>query len=333
MKRLPRIRDGEYDVPALDDDDFEFEDVHPEFTTLWRAMCPYIGDEPRQKDMATLFTAKVSLCHILAEYSFICHSINSYATTGALSDHLMESHSNRKNSGNDRLPSLKRKLDGWYEALPDCCRYQLRDKLNASKNTGKEWNAMVLQVMYRSLVLAIERTSTSSSLPQEQLDQETAGIYVPVENRMAFGSFFQGTQFMETPENTSEPTDLAWVSPELVTSSSADGDAPQFPCASGWEERLQRIEHVPGQELLSCVTEKYHEVETAEDEDMQDPSLTSESLNGTSPSEVSTVADCGFEALGYGDLAEAMFFDRNFRFSSHELDALFSSDEEVLVVK
>ncbi|KAH7232698.1 fungal-specific transcription factor domain-containing protein, partial [Fusarium solani] len=157
MKRLPRIRDGEYDVPTLDDDDFEFEDVHPEFATLWRATCPYIGDEPRQKDMATLFIAKASLCHILAEYSFICHSINSYATTGILSDQLIESHSSNNNSGNDRLSSLKHKLEAWNEALPDCCRYRLRKKINVPENTGIEWNAMVLQVMYRSLVLSIER--------------------------------------------------------------------------------------------------------------------------------------------------------------------------------
>lgn len=331
MKRLPRIRDGEYDVPTLDDDDFEFEDVHPEFTTLWRAMCPYIGDEPRQKDMATLFIVKASLCHILAEYSFICHSMNSYTTTGALSDQLIESHLSRKISGNERLPSLKRKLEGWNEALPECCRYRIH-KMNVSKNIGHEWNVMVLQVMYRSLVLAIEHTSISSS-SQEQLDQEAAGIYVPEENHTVFGGFCQGTQFMKTLENTNEPTDLAWVSPELVISSSADCDAPQFPSASGWEERLQRKEHVPGQEPFSSFTEKYYEIEAAENEDTHGSFLTSESLNGTRLSEVSTVADCGFEALGYGDIAEAMFFDRNFRFCPDELDGLFSSDGEVLVAK
>ncbi|KAL6362183.1 hypothetical protein LRP88_04260 [Fusarium phalaenopsidis] len=332
MKRLPRIRDGEYDVPTLDDDDFEFEDVHPEFATLWRVMCPYIGDEPRQKDMATLFIAKASLCHILAEYSFICHSINSYATTRTLSDQLIESHSSKKNSGNDRLSSLKRKLEAWNEALPDFCRYRLRKKINVSENTGIEWNAMILQVMYRSLVLAVERNSTSSS-SQEQLDQETAGIDVSAQNHTVLEGFCQGTQFIKTLDNTDEPTNLAWVSPELVMSSSTDCDAPQFPSAGGWEKRLQRKEHVPGQEPFSSFIEKYYEIETTENEDTQDPSLTSESLNGTSPSEVPAVAEFGFEALGYGDIAEAMFFDRNFRFCSDELDALFSSDREVLAVK
>lgn len=333
MKRLPRIRDGEYDVPTLNEDDFEFEDVHPEFATIWRAMCPYIGNKSRQKDMATLFIAKANLCHILAEHSFICHSINSYTTTGTLPDQLIESRSSNKNSGDDRLQSLKRKLEAWNEALPDCCRYRLPKTMKVSENTGIEWNAMVLQVMYRSLVLAIERTSTASSLSQNQLDQETAGIYVPVENPVAFEGFSQGTQFMETLENTNEPTDLAWVSPELVLSSSADCDASEFPNASELEEKVQSEEHIPEQHAFPSFTEKCCEIETAEDEDTQDPSLTSESLNGTSPSEMSTGAGFGFESLGYGDIAEAMFFDRNFGFRSDEFDALFSSDGEVLVVK
>jgi hypothetical protein len=150
---------------------------------------------------------------------------------------------------------------------------------------------------------------------------------------MTFEGFCQGTQIMKTLENIDEPTSLAWVSPELVISSSTDCGAPQFPSASGWEERLQRKEHVPGQEPFFSFTEKYYEIETTENEDRQDPSLTSESLNGTSPSEVSTIADFGFEALGYGGIAEAMFFDSNFQFCSDELDGLFASDGEALVVK
>ncbi|KAJ4176953.1 hypothetical protein NW767_015270 [Fusarium falciforme] len=202
--------------------------------------------------------------------------------------------------------------------------------MNISENTGIEWNAMGLQIMYHSLVLAMERTSATSSLPQEEFDQETPEVCLPVESNMELEGFCQGTQFMKPPENTNEPTNLAWVSPELVISSSIDCDDLQFPSASSWEEPLQGGDHAPGQELFSSVAaDECSEIELAEDE--QDGSLTSESLNGTSPSETSTIADCGFEALGYGDIAEAMFFDKNFQFCSIELDALFSSDGEVLV--
>lgn len=202
--------------------------------------------------------------------------------------------------------------------------------MNISENTGIEWNAMGLQIMYHSLVLAMERTSGTSSLPQEEFDQETAEVCLSGESNVELEGFCQGTQFMKTSENTNEPAGLAWVSPELVISSFADFEGLQLPDASGWQEPLQGGNHVPVQDLSSSVAaDECSEIELAEDE--HDGSLISESLNSTLPSEASTIADCGFEALGYGDIAEAMFFDKNFQFRSIELDALFSSDGEVVV--
>lgn len=174
MKRLPRIRDGEYNVSMLTDDDFEIERTQDDFLKpgpIWTQF----RDEMKQKELGRLCTAKAVLCQCISAYLVFSHSIQSRKGY-KISPHDSIPNLEGKNSGGFSFASVKGKLDIWHKSLPECCWLRPLPHGVETVDAGIALNRMVLHIIYQSIMLAIERTIFMSPLTQSLLDRETARL-------------------------------------------------------------------------------------------------------------------------------------------------------------
>lgn len=176
MKRLPRIRDGEYNVSMLTDDDFEIERAQNDYHLKSGAICTQFRDETRQKELGRLCTAKAVLCQCIGAYLMFSHSIQSREGSKVHLNNPIHPDLDGKSPSVFSFASLKGKLDKWHKSLPECCWLRpLSDEVR-TVDAGIELNRMVLHIIYQSIMLAIERTTVMSPLTQSLLDRETARL-------------------------------------------------------------------------------------------------------------------------------------------------------------
>ncbi|KAH6999431.1 fungal-specific transcription factor domain-containing protein [Ilyonectria destructans] len=175
MKRLPRIRDGEYNVSMLTDDDFEIKRTQDDYCMKPGPIWTQFRDKTRQKELGRLCTAKAVLCQCIGAYLMFSHSIQSRDGSKVYSNNPIP-NLDWKNSGGFSFASLKGKIDIWHKSLPECCRLRpLSDEVR-TVDAGIAVNRMVLHIIYQSIMLAIERATFMSPLTQSLLDRETARL-------------------------------------------------------------------------------------------------------------------------------------------------------------
>ncbi|KAH8714707.1 fungal-specific transcription factor domain-containing protein, partial [Ilyonectria robusta] len=175
MKRLPRIRDGEYNVSMLTDDDFEIQMTQDDYCLKPGPIWTQFRDETKQKELGRLCTAKAVLCQCISAYLVFSHSIGSRKGHG-ISSYNSIPNVDGKNSGGFSFASVKGKLDIWHKSLPECCWLRpLPDEVRIV-DAGIALNRMVLHIIYQSIRLAIERTIFMSPLTQSLLNREAARV-------------------------------------------------------------------------------------------------------------------------------------------------------------
>ncbi|KAH6977511.1 fungal-specific transcription factor domain-containing protein, partial [Ilyonectria sp. MPI-CAGE-AT-0026] len=175
MKRLPRIRDGEYNVSMLTDDDFEIQRTQDDYCPKPEPIWTQSRDEAKQKELGRLCTAKAVLCQCISAYLVFSHSIPS-RKGHQISSHNSLPNLDGKNSSGFSFASVKGKLDIWHKSLSECCWLRpLPDEVR-TVDAGIALNRMVLHIIYQSIMLAIERTIFMSPLTESLLDRETARV-------------------------------------------------------------------------------------------------------------------------------------------------------------
>lgn len=120
MKRPPRIRDDDYDLPMLDDADCEPYVWQPGNSELLRATCSYNQDHSKRLSLAKLCVAKVQLCRCLRYY---LRSRYSVFVENAGHE---KSEVSRLSNSEDKAAFLacNEDLVTWYSGLSDDCKYR-----------------------------------------------------------------------------------------------------------------------------------------------------------------------------------------------------------------
>lgn len=363
MKRLPRIRDGEYNVSMLTDDDFEIERTQDDYHLKSGAICIQFRDETRQKELGRLCTAKAVLCQCIGAYLMLSHPIQSREGSKVYSNNPIP-NLDGKNSGGFSFASLKGKLDMWHKSLPECCWLRpLSDEVR-TVDAGIVLNRMVLHIIYQSIMLAIERTTFMSPLTQSLLDRETAklcmleaalqisdmaneaheaGLYRFFSNSALMAIIAAAGVHLQRLKGNLEAENQATFEryrqcAELIKTLGdthepanlarhvmewADSRPADCVSLSSPDESGGESLLDLGQGILHSLSEDSCHNGMVDTETTRFISSATQSPQETSPSEESTTADSGFKTFDESEFEDSMTLDEEFDFSSDGFHSLF----------
>lgn len=159
MRQPSRIRDEDFDVPMLEEGDFEIG-VLSEDNNILPLECTLVRDITMQQELAALCIAKVQLgiCigHVLnSQYSVNMrdkvHPENTINSTWLL-------FPNKKLDNMESLLSIDLELMAWVDALPLCCRYTPLMPLDVKNGQSKiAVQRTLLHMLYYTVVLTLHR--------------------------------------------------------------------------------------------------------------------------------------------------------------------------------
>ncbi|KAI1815020.1 fungal-specific transcription factor domain-containing protein [Poronia punctata] len=168
MRRPTRIKDEDFDVPMLEEGDFDFA-VLPEHIQVVDPQCTLLRDVSMQRDLAQMCVAKakLSLCisHMLkAQYSvLICTKTHENTTNSTMM--LLP------NKQLDNMESIARcdlELSRWAESLPESCQYRPLSPLDVQNGRGViAVQRNLLHMVYFTTVSALHRPLFLPSSPNE----------------------------------------------------------------------------------------------------------------------------------------------------------------------
>lgn len=125
MRRPTRVKDEDYDVPMLTEDDFEIQPVSENITII-PADCTLLRDVEAQRHLAQMCIAKAKLClcisHVLsAQYSVLVKCQGMQGQEGSTRSSVMLFP--KKLDQTDEVKCCDIELSEWVSDLPACCAY------------------------------------------------------------------------------------------------------------------------------------------------------------------------------------------------------------------
>jgi hypothetical protein len=125
MRRPTRIKDEDYDVPMLTEDDFEIAPLSDSITII-PTDCTLIRDVDAQRELAHMCIAKAKLClcisHVLgAQYSVLVRCQGMQGQEGSTRSSVMLFP--KKLDQTDEVERCDDELTQWVNELPACCQY------------------------------------------------------------------------------------------------------------------------------------------------------------------------------------------------------------------
>ncbi|KAH8908761.1 cutinase transcription factor 1 beta [Coniochaeta sp. PMI_546] len=159
MRRPTRIQDGDFDVPMLQEDDFEIE-VLSEQNELLPAECRVVRDLDMQRELALMCIEKAKLCvcvsHMLkAQYSVLNRDgMRADNTT----DSTMMLFPNKTLDNVENVHKVDMELMNWFSNLPQICEYRPLtpfDVQNGRATVAVQRN--LLHMVYHTTVSALHR--------------------------------------------------------------------------------------------------------------------------------------------------------------------------------
>ncbi|KAH7201337.1 fungal-specific transcription factor domain-containing protein [Fusarium oxysporum] len=169
MRQPSRIHDKDFDVPMLEESDFEIE-VFPQDNNILPRQCAVVRDLTMQHELAELFIAKVQLCICIG------HVLNSMYSDDMRNKVIPE---NTTNSTYMLLPkkrldnmecflSINLELLAWAEALPPCCRYTPLMRLDIkNSNATIAVQRTLLHMLYYTIDLTLHRPQLLPPSPNQ----------------------------------------------------------------------------------------------------------------------------------------------------------------------
>ncbi|GKT58532.1 cutinase transcription factor 1 beta [Colletotrichum tofieldiae] len=167
MRRPTRIKDEDFDVPMLQESDFELE-VLPEENKIIPAECMLLRDVSMQRELAALCISKAQLCicisHMLkAQYSVLIRDKMRPENTV---NSTMMLFPNKKLDNVESVTSVDLELMAWADTLPAICQYRPLTPLDV-KN-GRSTVAVqrtLLHMVYYTTISALHRPQFLPSSP------------------------------------------------------------------------------------------------------------------------------------------------------------------------
>ncbi|KAI3339916.1 fungal-specific transcription factor domain-containing protein [Ustulina deusta] len=169
MRRPTRIKDEDFDVPMLVEEDFDIE-VLPDDVQVVGPECTLLRDVVMQRELAQMCIAKakLSLCisHMLkAQYSvLICTKTHPENTTHST----MMLLPNKQLDNMENIAKCDHELTKWAEALPDACKYRPLSPLDVQNGRGViALQRNLLHMVYFTTLSALHRPLFLPSSPRE----------------------------------------------------------------------------------------------------------------------------------------------------------------------
>ncbi|KAI1475373.1 transcription factor CTF1 [Daldinia eschscholtzii] len=167
MRRPTRIKDEDFDVPMLDEQDFEIEPLADEVQIIGPE-CTLMRDVVMQQELALMCIAKAKLClcisHMLkAQYSVLIRDKSRAENT---TNSTMMLFPNKQLDNVEGVNSCDLELLTWVQSLPPCCQYRPLSALDL-KN-GRATIAVhrnLLHMVYYTTISALHRPQFLPSSP------------------------------------------------------------------------------------------------------------------------------------------------------------------------
>lgn len=167
MRRPTRIKDEDFDVPMLEESDFEME-VLPEDNTVIPASCTLVRDVDMQRELAIMCIAKAQLCvcisHMLkAQYSVLIRDKMKPENT---TNSTMMLFPNKQLDNVESVTEVDHELMAWAESLPTCCQFRTLTPLDVKD--GRSTIAVqrtLLHMVYYTTISALHRPQFLPSSP------------------------------------------------------------------------------------------------------------------------------------------------------------------------
>ncbi|KAI1491075.1 transcription factor CTF1 [Biscogniauxia mediterranea] len=168
MRRPTRIQDDDFDVPMLEESDFEIEALPDEVQTVVGVECTLVRDVCIQRELALMCIAKAKLClcisHMLkAQYSVLIRDKSRPENT---TNSTMMLFPNKKLDNVESVQHCDYELMTWADSLPACCRYRPLSQLDLQG--GRSTVAVqrnLLHMVYYTTVSALHRPQFLPSSP------------------------------------------------------------------------------------------------------------------------------------------------------------------------
>ncbi|RYP08009.1 hypothetical protein DL764_002155 [Monosporascus ibericus] len=167
MRRPTRIKDEDFDVPMLEEGDFEIESL-AEGIQIIGDDCTLMRDISMQQELALLCIEKAKLClcisHMLkAQYSVL---IRDKAKPDNTTNSTMMLFPNKQLDNVDSVKNCDVELVAWLKLLPACCQYRpltCLDIRNGRSTVAVQRN--LLHMVYYTTVSALHRPQFLPSSP------------------------------------------------------------------------------------------------------------------------------------------------------------------------
>ncbi len=158
MRRPTRVKDGDFDVPMLEERDFEIQVLSKDITVL-PADCELIRDVRLQQQLAEMCVQKAKLCVLislmLTRYTVLARDLARPADTTVSTMMLFP---DRTVDGARDVDLVDARLEAWLHALPPSCLYR---PLTAEDEKGGRATVAVhrnlLHMVYYTTVSALHR--------------------------------------------------------------------------------------------------------------------------------------------------------------------------------
>jgi hypothetical protein len=169
MRRPTRVKDEDYDVPMLTEEDFEIGPLSENITIIPRD-CTLIRDVEAQRQLAQMCIAKAKLClcisHVLsAQYSVLVRHQGMQGQEGSTRSSVMLFP--KKLDQNDEVKRCDVELSQWISELPSSCEYS---NTMAPGNSGPPVfvQRSLLHMVYFTTLSALHRPQV---LPSSEITQ------------------------------------------------------------------------------------------------------------------------------------------------------------------
>ncbi|CAM1508336.1 Fc.00g051840.m01.CDS01 [Cosmosporella sp. VM-42] len=167
MRRPTRIKDEDFDVPMLEESDFELEAL-PEDINIVSRECTLLRDVDMQRELATMCISKAQLCvcisHMLkAQYSVLIRDKMKPENT---TNSTMMLFPNKQLDNVESVNEVDHELMAWAESLPNCCQFRTLTPLDVKD--GKSTIAVqrtLLHMVYYTTISALHRPQFLPSSP------------------------------------------------------------------------------------------------------------------------------------------------------------------------
>lgn len=169
MRRPTRIKDEDFDVPMLEESDFEIAPL-PDYITIIPAECTLMRDVNMQRELATMCIAKAQLClcisHMLkTQYSVLIRDKMKPENT---TNSTMMLFPNKQLDNVESVNNVDMELMAWAESLPAVCQYRTLTPMDVENGRSTvAVQRMLLHMVYYTTISALHRPQFLPSSPTQ----------------------------------------------------------------------------------------------------------------------------------------------------------------------